>query len=76
MDESDDEEECELDTESQEDPEDELDGAVEEHDAEEVANIISELELAQDDTAFISSLTSEEINLGQFSIAKVRLCIV
>jgi hypothetical protein len=64
--------EGEFEPETQEDLDDEIDPAVERHDTAEVMDIVNELELAEDDASFLDSLTPEQVNLGQFSIAKVR----
>jgi hypothetical protein len=50
---------------------DEIDFAVEEHDAAEVDAVIEQMTLEALDAAFMESLTTEDINLGRISIAKV-----
>ena len=49
---------------------DEIDPSVEEEDAVMIQQIFDQSELEKDDMRYIHSLTHEDINLGQFSIAK------
>ena len=49
-----------------------IDPAVAKHDAVLVDELIDELNLQTEDARFLSSLTCKQINLGRFSLAKVR----